>query len=91
MSEIADALKSASTETLFVEADSKAVGKTIGELKLRKQTGVTIIAITRDNHTQINPAPETAIQAEDVLVLLGGPEQIDRAIEEINGEREAIS
>ena len=91
MSEIADALKSASTETLFVEANSQAVGKTIGELKLRKQTGVTIIAITRDSHTQINPAPETAIQAEDVLVLLGGPEQIDRAIEEINGVREGVS
>jgi len=91
MSEIADALKSASTETLLVEADSQAVGKTIGELKLRKQTGVTIIAITRDSHTQINPAPETAIQAEDVLVLLGGPEQIDRAIEEINGVREGVS
>jgi CPA2 family monovalent cation:H+ antiporter-2 len=91
MSEIADALKSASTETLFVEPDSMAIGKTIGELKLRKVTGVTIIAITRDGRTEINPGPETTIQAEDVLVLLGGAEQIDRAIEEINGVREAVS
>jgi CPA2 family monovalent cation:H+ antiporter-2 len=91
MSEIADALKSASTETLFVKADSMAVGKTIGELKLRKKTGVTIIAITHDGHTEINPGPETTIQAEDVLVLLGGTEQIDLAIEEINGVREGVS
>jgi len=91
MSEIAEALKSASTETLFVEADSIAIGKTIGELKLRKKTGVTIIAITHEGRTEINPGPETTIQAEDVLVLLGGTEQIDLAIEEINGVREGVS
>src|SRR5687768_16221009 len=91
MSEIAEALKSASTETLFVEADSMAIGKTIGELKLRKKTGVTIIAITHEGRTEINPGPETTIQAEDVLVLLGGTEQIDLAIEEINGVREGVS
>ncbi|MFN2511653.1 MAG: cation:proton antiporter [Pyrinomonadaceae bacterium] len=84
MHEIAEALKSASTETLFVDANSTAVGKTIGELRLRRATGVTVIAITRDGHTDINPGPETAIQAEDVLVLLGGTGQIDLAIEEIN-------
>ena len=91
MNEIAEALKSASTETLFVEADSFAVGKTIGELGLRKKTGVSIIAITREGHTEINPGPETKIRAEDVLVLLGGTGQIDLAIEEINGVREAVS
>jgi len=91
ISEISEALKSASTETLSVESDCVAIGKTIGELKLRKKTGVTIIAITREGRTEINPGPETPIQAEDVLVLLGGEEQIDRAIAEINGVREAVS
>jgi CPA2 family monovalent cation:H+ antiporter-2 len=89
--EISEALKSASTETLSVESNSIAIGKTIGELKLRKKTGVTIIAITRQGHTEINPGPETPIQAEDVLVLLGGAAQIDLAIEEINGVSEAVS
>lgn len=91
ISEISDALKSASTETLSVEADAVAIGRTIGELKLRKKTGVTIIALTRQGHTEINPGPETPIQAEDVLVLLGEEKQIDLAIEEINGIRQAVS
>jgi len=86
--ESAEALKSASTETLFIEHDSKAVGKTIGELKLRKRTGVTIIAITREGDTEINPGPDTKLQPEDVLVLLGEPDQVDGAIEELNGVRE---
>jgi monovalent cation:H+ antiporter-2, CPA2 family len=90
MSEIAEALKSASTETLFVEPDYIAVGKAIGELGLRKKTGVTIIALTHEGHTEINPGPETIIEAEDVLVLLGSPEQVDVAIEEISGVKEKV-
>ena len=90
MSEIAEALKSASTETLFVEPDYRAVGKAIGELGLRKKTGVTIIALTHEGHTEINPGPETIIEADDVLVLLGSPEQIDLAIEEISGVKEEV-
>ncbi len=87
MNEISEALNTASTKILFVEADSFAVGKTIGDLGLRKKTGGSIIAITREGHTEINPGPETTIRSEDVLVLLGDVEQIDRATEEINGVR----
>lgn len=84
LKEVAEALKSASTETVVVERDAAAVGRSIGDLRLRKQTGVTIIAITRDGHTEINPGPEHVLQPDDVLVLLGGADQIDRAIEQIN-------
>ena len=91
LGKIAEALGSASTEAFFVEPDSKAVGRTIAELKLRTTTGVSIIAITREGHADVNPGPETIIHEGDVLVLLGGAEQIDRAIEEVNGVREAVS
>ena len=83
LNEIAGVLKSASTEAVFIEHTSRFVGKTIGELKLRTRTGVSIIAITRDGQTEINPGPDSKVQAGDILVLLGGAEQIDRAIEEI--------
>ncbi|HEU4511115.1 MAG TPA: cation:proton antiporter, partial [Pyrinomonadaceae bacterium] len=85
VTEIADALRSAATETLLVEPDSPAVGKTIGELRIRKRTGVSVIAITRDGQAQINPGPEMRLEHGDVLLLLGGAEQIDRAIEEVFG------
>ncbi len=84
--EIAEALKSASTETIIVEEGSAAVGRTIGALKLRSRTSVTVISITHQGHTEINPGPEFPIHAEDVLVLLGSPSQIDQAIEVINGK-----
>ncbi|MDQ3685304.1 MAG: cation:proton antiporter [Acidobacteriota bacterium] len=85
--DIAEALQTASTETLVVDADSPAVGKTIGELKLRTKTGATVIAAARDGNTEINPALDFKLQAEDVLVLIGSPEQIDLAAEQINSLR----
>lgn len=85
VTEIADVLRSAATETLLIERDSAAVGKTIGELRIRKRSGVSVIAITRDGQAEINPGPDTRLAQGDVLLLLGGAEQIDRAIEEVFG------
>lgn len=79
--DIADALGSAATETFIVPPDSPADGKTIGELKLRTKTGVSVIAAIHDGNTEINPGPEAKINIDDVLVLLGTPENIHRAIE----------
>jgi TrkA domain protein len=76
---------------LFVDADFSAVGKTIGELRLRKRTSVSILSITHEGHTEINPGPDSVIQAGDVLVLLGSAEQIDQAIEEMTGTQAHVS
>ncbi|HWS52549.1 MAG TPA: cation:proton antiporter [Pyrinomonadaceae bacterium] len=84
--DIADALGGAATDTLVVEHDSAAAGRTIGELELRKRTGVTVVAVVRDEGTEINPGPGFRIEPDDVLVLLGLPEQIDRAVESLNAE-----
>jgi K+:H+ antiporter len=89
---LAEALGSASTETLFVEPDSPVVGKTIGDLKLRSRTGATVIAVVHEGRTEINPGPERKLEAEDVLVLLGSPEQIEMATSRITpSENEATA
>lgn len=82
--EIAEALGGASTETLLVERGSPAAGRSIGELRLRSTTGVTVVAVVHEGRTEINPGPQHRIEEDDVLVLLGSPEQIDRAVEQIN-------
>lgn len=63
-------------------SDSPAAGKTIGQLKLRTKTGVSVIAVIHDGHTEINPGPETMIDVDDVLVLLGTTDKIHQAIEQ---------
>jgi K+:H+ antiporter len=79
--DIADALRSAATETFIVPPDTPVAGKTIGELKLRTKTGVSVIAAIHEGDTEINPGPETTINVDDVLVLLGTPDKIHEAIE----------
>jgi K+/H+ antiporter YhaU regulatory subunit KhtT len=88
MSEIAEALGSASTETMMVEEETAAIGRTIGELELRHKTGVTVVAVVRDGLTDVNPGSEFRFEAGDIVVLLGAPEQIDLAIEQLNATPE---
>ena len=51
--------------------------KSIGDLQVRKNTGVSIIAIIKkDRQSIVNPGPEVLIQVGDTLVLAGTREQI---------------
>ncbi len=84
---IAEALSGVSTETVTVGPDWEAAGKTIGELRLRTKTGATIIAVIRDGITDINPGAELMVAADDLVVLLGKPEQVDVAIEQLHTGR----
>jgi len=80
--DIGQALRSSATETFIVPPDSRAAGQTIGKLQLRTKTGVSVIAVIHDGTTEINPGPETKIDGDDVLVLLGTPDKIHQAVEE---------
>ena len=87
--DISEALGSAATETFIIPPYSPAAGHTIGELKLRTNTGVSVIAVIHAGNTEINPGPETSINVDDVLVLLGTPDKIHNAIEQYLAESSA--
>ncbi|HEX9927894.1 MAG TPA: NAD-binding protein, partial [Pyrinomonadaceae bacterium] len=79
LSEFADALDGTATETIFLTGESPALGKTLAQLNLRNQTGVTVVAAVRAGATEINPGGDFKLQTEDILVLLGATEKIDDA------------
>lgn len=82
---IAEAFGTASTEAVFIDEHSAAIGKTLAELDLRNRAGATVIAAVCDNDTKINLGPDFKITADDIIVLLGSPEQIELAVRIING------
>ncbi|WP_439026837.1 cation:proton antiporter regulatory subunit [Haloarchaeobius sp. DT45] len=66
-----DALSDARIKWVSIPGGSPVVGKTIGEVGVRTQTGVSILAVERGEQTIPNPAPGTEMLAEDVLVVVG--------------------
>jgi Kef-type K+ transport system membrane component KefB/Trk K+ transport system NAD-binding subunit len=62
-----------------LEVGSLLAGRMIGDISLRQETGVTIIAVTRAGKTFFDPDPRLPLYPGDRLVLLGEPEGLARA------------
>jgi di/tricarboxylate transporter len=63
-----------------VPAQSNADGMTVAEFKARVEGEVEILAIHRADGAHAIPLPETLIQQEDILLLEGEPEALERVI-----------
>jgi len=61
---------------LWIPEDSKWVGRSLEEIMLRKKFGITVIGIQRDREYIHNPAAATVLVADDVLIVIGLPEDI---------------
>ncbi len=70
-------LREADLDTITIDADSPAVGKLLSELRLRSQTGASIIGIERNGESVINPGPDEELRAGDQVLLLGTRAQLD--------------
>lgn len=66
------------TYEFSVQGDCPVVGKTIGTVRFRQQTGATIVAIQKGEDLQLSPGPETRLERGDVLVVACELSQIDQ-------------
>lgn len=60
-----------------------AVGHRIGDTELRRQTGVTIIAVVRGTQTLPAPGPDFPLRAGDTAVVVGTPDGIRNAVQRL--------
>jgi voltage-gated potassium channel len=66
-------------EEIPVHSSSSLVGKSLLDANLRQRFGVIVVAIQHeDGQMDFNPEPDTAIRAEDKLVVLGRPHSLRR-------------
>lgn len=72
-----------------VEKGSCSVGKSIGELDIRKKSGATIIAIINKDERIVNPGPDTVIPDGATVVVLGDRKQV-KACKELLCGREYV-
>ncbi|MFO0980895.1 MAG: cation:proton antiporter [Planctomycetota bacterium] len=61
-----------------VMKDSKVARKTLRELELRSQFATTVIAIQRGDRLRPNPGPNELLEEQDLVLLIGTPEQLDQ-------------
>ena len=66
-------------EWVKVPDGSETVGRTLRELDFRHATGASVVAIQRDDDTESNPGPDTVLEADDTLIVLGTREACHRA------------
>jgi voltage-gated potassium channel len=68
-----------------------AAGRTIRELRIRHETGAIVIALRKtDGSFDTTPEPDTPIEAGDVLIGVGSPDEI-RALEDLFAAGETVA
>lgn len=68
-------------ERIRLPADAALVGKTIAQSGLRTRTGALIISVRRGENDIATPDPAFRLAADDVLVVVGQPDQLGAATE----------
>ncbi len=69
----------AQTISFRVPSGASVIGKTLRDVKLRRNTGATVLGIQKEDIAINNPDADTGIEDGDVLLLFGWPDQLDRA------------
>ena len=78
-------------EEIEVKETCARAGRTIRDLRVRDETGAIIVAIRkRDGTFDTTPSPDELIEAGDVLIGVGTPEEIQK-LEEFFSPREAVA
>lgn len=61
-------------EPISLSASLSSLGKTIRDLRLREQTGASVVAIYREGKHISNPSPNTQLILNDILIVIGDEE-----------------
>ncbi len=85
LTHIDEILAAGITETYYFEETNPHVGRSIGDLNLRAESGATIIAIVRNGKTITSPVPTEIFQSHDTCVLVGDHKSVDKAIQLLDG------
>jgi len=74
-------------EELLVPDDSSLVGKSLANSKLKQTYGITIIGVKQPGRRMnINPKVETVLNGQDVIVMIGEEDDLERFSRDI-GDR----
>ncbi len=77
-------------EEIEVDPTCEHAGKSIRDLRVREYTGAMIVALRKSDGTfDTTPSPDAALEAGDVMIAAGTPDEL-RRLEELFAPREAV-
>ena len=74
-----------------VEENAPALGKTLAEIEMRKNYGVTLLALRRNHRTLSVPDADVQFLSQDLLFVAGQYEKIDELKKLFQDQREITS
>jgi monovalent cation:H+ antiporter-2, CPA2 family len=78
-------MREAKLKVVVLTDKAPGAGKLIVELRLRSETGASIVGIERDGENIINPGPDEELKAGDRILLLGTRAQLESAAALLTG------
>jgi CPA2 family monovalent cation:H+ antiporter-2 len=74
-------LSDSEIKVVMLEEGSAFAGRTIAEIGLRKDYGVSVMAVRRGGIMEPNPPGETRLEGGNSLILFGSSEDVSRCVE----------
>lgn len=87
LAERKEILKDIETEFYLVKKGSLVNGHSIKELRLRAETGATIIAIQRGEKVYQNPHADFVLKEGDIILLIGKKKDLNHAIAYLESDK----
>ena len=89
---IKEALRESDESITKAEISKKSIlrNRTIGELRIRSETGANVVAIRRDNTWIFNPKKDTKLLDKDMLIGVGSSESCKKIRKLASGEVQKI-
>ena len=72
------------TQSFCVQNNAYAVGRTLGELRLRNLAGTTVLRIKHGVHSVNNPGPNEKLLENDVMLMIGTDSELKKACQILN-------
>lgn len=82
LSDVQQRIEGLAIDWLKVDEGTPYADRTIGDARIRTRTGVSVVAVIRDEKAHPAPGPEFHIEGGDTLVVVGTSEGI-KAVQEI--------
>ena len=75
---VREVLGESAVDTIYLSAVSPIAGRSLGELDIRSRTGVSVVSVVRDGEAIHGPGPHFYLQPNDVLLVVGIHESIEK-------------